>query len=169
MIIAIDPGLTGAIAVMDHYGDRINIQDLPTIAHGKSTKVRRQIDPANLADIIKKNQFIATPTVVVMEAQHPRPGQGVSSVFSLGDSNGVIRGVTASLEIPLHQISPAKWKKALGLNSDKEISRSTAIKLYPAFSHLLARKRDHNRAEALLLAHYWLTWQFFNTTGNKST
>jgi crossover junction endodeoxyribonuclease RuvC len=125
VILGIDPGLTGACAVLD--GQRANgiveivaLYDLPTIGTGK----QREIDATALAHLIRAHTPYAFAAV---EKVASRPGQGVSSTFKFGTSYGVIRGVIGTLEIPIRHVTPSKWKKTLGLNGDAEASRARAI------------------------------------------
>jgi crossover junction endodeoxyribonuclease RuvC len=148
-VIAIDPGLTGAAAVLDTQGAIIDCFDLPTIGEGP----QRRIDAANFSDLISKHQPYA---FAIVEQVGARKGQGVSSTFRFGKAYGTILGVFGARSIPVRNVSPAKWKKALGLNSDGEVSRARAIETWPAHAKLFARKRDHNRAEAALLGLYAL-------------
>jgi len=147
-IAAFDPGLNGGGAFLTREG-LLACFDLPTI--GESA--HRRIDAANLADLLREHGPYAAAYVEQVGA---RPGQGVSSMFGFGQAYGTILGVIGALAIPVRHVSPAKWKKALGLNSDGEASRARAIETWPTHAELLARKRDHNRAEAALLALYGL-------------
>jgi crossover junction endodeoxyribonuclease RuvC len=92
------------------------------------------------------------PATVAIEHVAARPGQGVSSMFRFGQAVGVIAGVAAALGTPIEWISPARWKKAAGLGSDKELSRLRAIDAWPQQARLFSRRKDHNRAEAALIA-----------------
>jgi crossover junction endodeoxyribonuclease RuvC len=146
-VLAIDPGLEGAAAVLDAEGGLVACFDLPTIGAGK----QRRIDAANLADLIRAH----TPYVVaVVEQASARPKQGVSSSYRFGEARGTIVGVIGALDIPVRHAAPAQWKKALRLNSDAETSRGRAIETWPTQRELFARKKDHNRAEACLLGLY---------------
>ena len=148
-IIAIDPGLVGAGAVLDTGGDLVEVFDLPTIGEGN----RRRIDAANLADLIRAHEPY---TFAMVELVNSWPKQGVASTFRFGRAHGTILGVIGALTIPVRHVSPAKSKKALGLYGDAETSRARAIETWPAHADLFARKRDHNRAEAALLGLYGL-------------
>jgi hypothetical protein len=148
-VIAIDPGLTGAAAILDARGNLIEVFDLPTIG----LKAQRRIDAANLADLIRAH---APYTFAMVELVNSRPKQGVASTFRFGASYGAMFGVIVALAIPVRHVSPSKWKKALGLNSDAETSRARAIETWPTRADLFALKRDHNRAEATLLGLYGL-------------
>jgi crossover junction endodeoxyribonuclease RuvC len=148
-VLAVDPGLSGAAAVLDRQGDIVDAFDLPATGEGP----RRRIDTANLADLIRAR---APYAFAIVEQVGARPGQGVSSMFRFGQAYGTILGVIGALAIPVRHVSPAKWKRALGLNSDGETSRARAIETWPTRADLFARKRDHNRAEAALLGVYAL-------------
>lgn len=159
MIIGIDPGLTGAIAFIGRDG--YLVEDLPTMANGKGkAKVKRQIDAGELAEMIKhrSNESGEKMTKVYLERVAAMSNQGVSSVFSLGETYGAIKAVVATLQIPIEIISPQEWKKFYMLRRDKnkaitkELSRAKAIELFPKAG--LSRKKDHNLAEALLIANY---------------
>jgi crossover junction endodeoxyribonuclease RuvC len=146
-ILAIDPGLEGAGAVMDAGGELIEVFDLPTIGEG----ARRRIDAANLADLIRSHTPYA---FAIVEQVGAWPKQGVASTFRFGQAHGTILGVVGALAIPVRHATPARWKKAFGLNSDAEASRARAIETWPTYAGLFARKRGHNRAEAALLGLY---------------
>lgn len=158
MIIGIDPGITGAIAIIDSDGNLERVEDLPVMAKGKGkSKSKNQINAAGLAALIndmRKDGFGKRTVTVYLERVSSMPGQGMASTFSLGDTFGCIRGVCAALNIPVELISPQSWKKHYGIKKDKEIARAKAIELYPEAP--LHRKKDQNRAEAILIARYGL-------------
>jgi len=141
-VLGIDPGLTGAIAYyFPAHPNMISVEDLPVVDHC--------LDAATLAQRIEQMR----PDLAIIESVGSRPGEGVASVFKFGDTCGAIRGVVAALKIPVHRVHSTKWKRHFRLSSDKEESRSRALELWPASAHF-SRKRDHNRAEAALLARY---------------
>ena len=142
-VLGVDPGASGAIAFYFPAHDRLTVDDMPVVG--------KDVDAATLAARIK--QF--GPTHAVVEQVASRPGQGVSSVFRFGAGYGIVLGVIAALEIPVHLVTPAKWKKACGLDSDKEKSRALALRHWPSRSDLFGRRRDDGRAEAALLARYY--------------
>jgi crossover junction endodeoxyribonuclease RuvC len=148
-VLAIDPGLEGAAAILDAHGNLIEVFDLPTIGEG----TQRRIDAANLADLVREHGPYA---FAVVEQVNAFPRQGVSSTFRFGASYGTILGVIGALAIPLRHVSPAQWKRAMGLNNEAERSRMRAIERWPGQADWLARKRDHNRAEAALLGLFAL-------------
>jgi crossover junction endodeoxyribonuclease RuvC len=141
-ILGIDPGLGGAIAFFFPAQDVVSVEDMP-IAAG-------DVDAATLAERIAQMR----PNIAIVELVASRPGQGVASVFKFGCGFGMVRGVIAASGVPLHLVSPAKWKRSYGLDSDKERSRALALRLWPGRSDLFGRKKDHGRAEAALLARY---------------
>jgi crossover junction endodeoxyribonuclease RuvC len=148
-VLAVDPGLNGAAAVLDSAGGIIDCFDLPTIGEG----TQRRIDAANLADLIRAH---APYTFAMVELVNSWPKQGVASTFRFGASYGTILGVICALAIPLRHVSPAQWKRAMRLNNEAETSRMRAIDQWPGKAGFFARKRDHNRAEAALLGLYSL-------------
>jgi crossover junction endodeoxyribonuclease RuvC len=152
MIIGIDPGISGAIAAVSDGGVLLWVQDMPVRDAGKKARKQREIDGAELARILRPH--VADICCAWVEEVSAMPGQGVSSMFSLGDSRGTIRGVLEALGISVERVAPQRWKRAYGLDSDKEAARALAIRLYPTRSGELARKRDHGRAEAVLIARY---------------
>jgi crossover junction endodeoxyribonuclease RuvC len=149
LVLGLDPGLSGAGSVVHVKGSLVATFDFPLI--GDAT--RRRINAPGLADLLREHGPYA---FAVVEQVGARPGQGVSSMFHFGQSYGTILGVIGALAIPVRHVSPAKWKKALCLNSDGETSRARAIETWPEHAGLFARKRDHNRAEAALLGLYGL-------------
>lgn len=151
--IGIDPGLTGAIGVLSD-GVFLAVEDMPTVVKGTGS-VKREVDPAGLISLLKSHKSATGFTSIVLERVNAMPGQGVSSVFSLGDSFGCARSSIAACSIETTMVSPVTWKKYFKLERDKELSRALAIKLFPeAPLHL---KKYADRAEALLMAR-WL-WE----------
>lgn len=146
MIVGFDPGLSGGIAFVSDDGSLIDCQDLPVIGEG----TQRRVDAANLASIIRQHN----PTRAVLEQVGARPGQGVSSMFRFGQSVGTLAGVCGALGLPVTWVSPSKWKREAGLDSTAERSRARAIETWPDKAALFARVKDHNRAEAALLARW---------------
>ena len=152
-IIGIDPGLSGAIAVM-HDKKVINIYDMPVMAEGKKNK--RQLNSSQLVNIIKENINEGEETIVVVEQVNAMPGQGVTSMFNFGQTFGAIKGVCAALKLPIFFVRPSKWKKHFELiNSSKDASRTKVIEMYPTLSGQLAKKRDVNKSDAILIAKFY--------------
>lgn len=153
-IIGIDPGLDGALAVLTEYGVTL-VHDLPTI---EATKGRRQLDSHEFRDLIID---IGQVDMVVIEDQHAMPQNGTLSAFSMGRTIGRIDGVLTALERPVTYVQPAAWKKLLRCpaKAGKDWSLLTARNLYPHADGWLGRKLDHDRADAILIAHAWLVAQ----------
>ena len=152
-IIGIDPGLSGAIAVM-HDKKVISMHDMPVMAEGKKNK--RQLNSSQLVNIIKDNINEDEETIVVVEQVNAMPGQGVTSMFNFGQTFGAIKGVCAALKLPIFFVRPSKWKKHFELiNSSKDASRTKVIEMYPTLSGQLARKRDVNKSDAILIAKFY--------------
>ena len=150
MILGIDPGKSGAIAAFTDGGRLVGIDDMPVAGNLVSAALldemlHNRIDP-----------FADTPGTAVIEQVHAMPGQGVSSSFGFGRSLGVLEGVLAGQGWRIVWVTPAKWKRALGLTADKDMSRKRALELWPEHAPLFARKKDDGRAEAALIAHWWL-------------
>ena len=152
-IIGIDPGLSGAIAVM-HNKKVINMYDMPVMAEGKKNK--RQLNSSQLVNIIKENINEDEEAIVVVEQVNAMPGQGVTSMFNFGQTFGAIKGVCAALKLPIFFVRPSKWKKHFELiNSSKDASRTKVIEMYPTLSSQLAKKRDVNKSDAVLIAKFY--------------
>jgi crossover junction endodeoxyribonuclease RuvC len=151
LIVAIDPGLTGAIGFL-RGGVFAGVEDMPVVVKGVGS-VKNEVSPAGMKTLIKQYLQPGDAVVTVLEKVGAMPGQGVSSVFSIGDSYGAARAVLATGGFELIQVAPAVWKKHFKLTADKELSRALAQRLFPdAPLHL---KKHDGRAEALLLAR-WL-------------
>ena len=152
-IIGIDPGLSGAIAVM-HDKKVINMYDMPVMAEGKKNK--RQLNSSQLVNIIKENINEDEETIVVVEQVNAMPGQGVTSMFNFGQTFGAIKGVCAALKLPIFFVRPSKWKKHFELiNSSKDASRTKVIEMYPTLSGQFSKKRDVNKSDAVLIAKFY--------------
>jgi crossover junction endodeoxyribonuclease RuvC len=151
--IGIDPGLTGAVGILSD-GVFVAVEDMPTVAKG-SGSVKLEVSPAALLAVLREKTPPTDAVAAVIERVNAMPGQGVSSVFSLGDSFGSARAVLAVARCELHYVTPAQWKKHFKLTTDKELSRALAQRLFPTAP--LKLKKHDGRAEALLLAR-WL-WE----------
>ncbi len=152
-IIGIDPGLNGAIAVLENNKVK-EIFDVPVMPEGKKNK--RQLNSAQLVKMLKDISYNKEETVVVVENVSAMPGQGVTSMFNFGQTFGAIKGICAALGLPIFFVRPAKWKKHFDLiNSSKDASRTKVIEMYPSVSEKLSRKKDVNKADAILIARYF--------------
>ena len=84
------------------------------------------------------------------------PGQGVTSMFNFGQSFGIIKGICSAMQLSLYFVRPTKWKKYFNLiNSEKDASRTRAIEVFPYFSSQLSKKKDSNKADAILIASFY--------------
>ena len=157
-IIGIDPGLNGAIAVLQN-NKVIEIHDIPVMTDGKKNK--RQLNSAQLVKLLKDNFQDETDTVVIVEQVNAMPGQGVTSMFNFGQTFGAIKGICAALNLPIFFVRPAKWKKHFDLiNSSKDASRTKAIEMYPSISDQLSKKKDVNKSDAILIARFYSETRF---------
>ena len=152
-IIGIDPGLSGGIAVLEN-NRVLSIFDMPVMSEGKKNK--RQLNSAQLVSLIKENIKPSEDVAIVVEQVNAMPGQGVTSMFNFGQTFGAIKGVCAALGLPIFFVRPSKWKKHFELiNSSKDSSRTKAIEMYPALSNQLAKKKDVNKSDAILIARFY--------------
>jgi hypothetical protein len=146
--LGIDPGLGGALATFGPYG--IETYDMPTF----DIKGKRKLDIALLDNIVRGIVAVREPCLAVVEDVHSMPAQGVASSFSFGFVTGIVHALLAAHKVPLHLVSPAAWKRLMGLSADKDASRQRASRLFPTAATQWSRKRDDGRAEAALLAYY---------------
>ena len=161
LIIGIDPGISGAICFFEN-GEVKEILDTPNMAEGKKNK--RQINGPQIYNEISK-RIINIPkkeVVVVIEQVSAMPGQGVTSMFNFGQSFGVLKGICSAMQLSMHFVRPAKWKKYFNLiKTEKDASRTKVIEIFPYISSQLSRKKDSNKADAILIA------SFYNNTYQK--
>lgn len=149
VILGIDPGLSGAVGILDTSGKALEVLSMPVMVKGKGTgAVKNCVNPRGLYDALKGYDA----EYCVLETVNSMPGQGVAGVFSLGDSYGAIRSVIACLGIPLINVAPVTWKKHFKIQKDKEVARALAIQTFPEMSQMMVRKKDIDRAESLLMA-----------------
>ena len=155
LIIGIDPGITGAICFFED-GELKDVIDMPTMASGNKNK--KQINGSQIFNEIslRIQNYKSVNINVVVEQVSAMPGQGVTSMFNFGQSFGVLKGVCAAMQLPIFFVRPAKWKKYFSLiNSEKDASRTRAIEIFPYFSSQLAKKKDSNKADAILIASFY--------------
>ena len=155
LIIGIDPGITGAICFFEN-GEIKDVIDMPTMADGKKNK--KQINGRQIFNEIKSrtNEYDLNNINVVVEQVSAMPGQGVTSMFNFGQSFGVIKGICSAMELPIFFVRPIKWKKHFDLiNSQKDASRTKAIEMFPKISEILSKKKDANKADAILIASFY--------------
>ena len=155
LIIGIDPGISGAICFFQN-GVITDVIDMPSMADGKKNK--RQINSQQVFNEISE-RIINIPKkeiIVVIEQVSAMPGQGVTSMFNFGQSFGVLKGICSAMQLPMHFVRPAKWKKFFNLiNAEKDASRTKAIEIFPYISPQLSKKKDANKADAALIASFF--------------
>ena len=147
--LGVDPGLGGALALLDSCGG-ISTWDTPTFA----IKGKRRVDMHALWDLVHGIASMHEPALAVVEDVHSMPKQGVVSSFTFGRAAASVEMALVAAGVPLHLVSPASWKRIMQLGADKDASRLKASRLFPACSSQWARKKDDGRAEAALLAYY---------------
>ena len=161
LIIGIDPGITGSICFFKD-GKIIDVVEMPNMAEGKKNK--RQVNGAQIYhEISKRIKNLEKKDIkVIIEQVAAMPGQGVTSMFNFGQSFGVLKGICAAMQIPMYFVRPTKWKKYFNLiNSEKDASRTKAIEIFPHFSAQLSRKKDSNKADAILISSFFYeTYKF---------
>jgi hypothetical protein len=160
-IIGIDPGLSGALAVLTPDGTLEALCDTPTLTLRTSRGTRQEYDGPGLVGLLAP--YAGPQSHVSIEEAQAMPGQGTRSMFTIGLGMGIWLGMLGALGLAHTRIRPHVWKRRLGLTSDKEQARLRAMQLFPGAD--LRRKRDHGRAEALLLA--WHGWQQLGLPGQS--
>ena len=155
LIIGIDPGITGSICFFED-GKVLEVLDMPNMAEGKKNK--RQVNGAQIYNEIfnRTKNYSKKNIKVIIENVSAMPGQGVTSMFNFGQSFGVLKGICSAMQLSMYFVRPAKWKKYFNLiNSEKDASRTRAIEIFPYFSSNLSKKKDSNKADAILIASYF--------------
>ena len=158
LIIGIDPGISGSICFFED-NKIIDVVEMPTMAEGKKNK--RQVNGSQIYNEISKriNKSEKNNIRVVIEQVSAMPGQGVTSMFNFGQSFGILKGICSAMQLSMFFIRPAKWKKYFGLiKTEKDASRTKVIEIFPYISSELSRKKDSNKADAVLIASF-----FYNT------
>ena len=155
LIIAIDPGISGSICFFED-GKILDVVEMPTMTEGKKNK--KQVNGSQIYNEISKriNQIDKKDIKVIIENVSAMPGQGVTSMFNFGQSFGILKGMCSAMQLPMYFVRPAKWKKYFSLiNTEKDASRTKAIEIFPYFSPNLSKKKDSNKADAILIASYY--------------
>ena len=155
LIIGIDPGISGSICFFQD-GKIVDVIEMPTMTEGKKNK--KQVNSSQVFNEIseKIKKLDKNEIKVVIEQVSAMPGQGVTSMFNFGQSFGILKGICSAMQLPMYFVRPAKWKKYFNLiNSEKDASRTRAIEVFPYFSGQLSRKKDSNKADAILIASFY--------------
>ena len=155
LIIGIDPGISGSICFFED-GKITGLVEMPSMAEGKKNK--KQVNAAQIYnEIYTRIKNLEKKNIkIVIEQVSAMPGQGVTSMFNFGQSFGVLKGLCSAMQLPMYFVRPAKWKKYFNLiNSEKDASRTRAIEIFPYFSSQLSKKKDSNKADAILIASFY--------------
>ena len=155
LIIGIDPGISGSICFFED-GKILEVIEMPVMTDGKKNK--KQVNGAQIYNEFSKriNKKKDDEVRVVIEQVSAMPGQGVTSMFNFGQSFGILKGICSAMQLPMFFVRPAKWKKYFNLiNSQKDASRTRAIEIFPYFSTQLSKKKDSNKADAILIASFY--------------
>jgi len=155
LIIGIDPGISGSICFFQD-GVIKDVVEMPTMIEGKKNK--KQVNGSQIFnEISEKIKNMDKKNIkVVIEHVTAMPGQGVTSMFNFGQSFGIIKGICSAMQLSVYFVRPAKWKKYFNLiNSEKDASRTRAIEIFPYYSSHLSRKKDSNKADAILIASFF--------------
>ena len=155
LVIGIDPGITGSLCFFED-GKIVDLIEMPNMADGK--KQKKQVNGAQIYnEILLRTKNVEKKNIkVVIEHVSAMPGQGVTSMFNFGQSFGVLKGICSAMQLSMHFVRPAKWKKYFNLiNAEKDASRTKAIEIFPYISNQLSRKKDANKADAALIASFF--------------
>jgi crossover junction endodeoxyribonuclease RuvC len=154
LIIGIDPGISGSICFFKD-GKILEVIEMPVMTEGKKNK--KQVNGAQIYnEFLKRVNKKEDEIRVVIEQVSAMPGQGVTSMFNFGQSFGILKGICSAMQLPMFFVRPAKWKKYFNLiNSQKDASRTRAIEIFPYFSTQLSKKKDSNKADAILIASFY--------------
>jgi crossover junction endodeoxyribonuclease RuvC len=155
LVIGIDPGISGSICFFQD-GKIIDVLEMPTMIEGKKNK--KQVNGSQIFNEISERirKLDKRDIKVIIEQVSAMPGQGVTSMFNFGQSFGILKGICSAMQLPMYFVRPAKWKKYFNLiNSEKDASRTRAIEVFPYFSSQLSRKKDSNKADAILIASFY--------------
>ena len=155
LVIGIDPGISGSICFFQD-GKIIDVVEMPTMIEGKKNK--KQVNGSQIFNEISERieKIDKKDIKVIIEQVSAMPGQGVTSMFNFGQSYGILKGICSAMQLPMYFVRPAKWKKYFNLiNSEKDASRTKAIEIFPYFSTQLSKKKDSNKADAILIASFY--------------
>ena len=154
-VMGVDPGLDGAIAILDTSTGELTVHDMPTVELAKAKGSARVVS-AQLLSTLMAGQSIEH---AVVERVTAMPGQGVTGMFSLGRSLGIVEGIIAAYDVPITLVQPKLWQSIYGLKGkkiDADGSRQKALQLFPREAALFARKKDNGRADAALIARWYV-------------
>lgn len=161
-VVGIDPGIDGAIALFD--GKNLLVEDIPNLEVKVAKKFKKAINFSALSELF--HLIFAGADHAFLEQVGAMPGQGVTSMFNFGKTAGALEMALSMSGLPYTLIAPVKWKSELGLNSSGTRSLQRANQIFPSFPHFFKRVKDHNRAEAALLA--WYGYQIMTGKGVRN-
>jgi crossover junction endodeoxyribonuclease RuvC len=153
--IGIDPGISGGVAVIED-GKPVRFFDTPSFIVKKGKRNASVYDIPGMVRIFHEIVTDEEQAFVTMEKVGAMPDQGVVSVFNFGMGFGIWQGILVALQLRYELVHPVRWKKLLmqDMEKEKDASRIRAMQLFPQAAGMLNLKKHHNRADALLLAHY---------------
>lgn len=161
LIISCDPGLTGALALLDSQRGLLECEDIPTCGNGTASgSMRSWVDAEALQNILcawsRRHEFAQRSVRAAIERPIPMPKLPAQTVASQFDTFGVLRALIAMKVGPggMHMVNPQAWKRFFGLDKEKDESRACCLRLYPSAPVTLVK--HHNRAEAILIGHWLL-------------
>ena len=134
----------------------MDVVEMPTMTEGKKNK--KQVNGSQIFNEISERikEIDKKDIKVIIEQVSAMPGQGVTSMFNFGQSYGILKGICSAMQLPMYFVRPSQWKKYFNLiNSEKDASRTRAIEIFPYFSGQLSRKKDSNKADAILIASFY--------------
>lgn len=159
LIIGVDPGITGALALVQQIGAQtllMAVKDMPVAQFRAGKAMKSHVIPTQVVGLLKEwidPAPLDMPVDVFIEEVHAMPGQGVTSMFRFGHVAGLLEGVVAGLGLRLHKTPPREWQAIARVRKDPDAGRHRASELFPNLSAAFTRKMDHNRADAALIAY----------------
>lgn len=155
IVIGCDPGLTGALAFVDHHGTLLALDDVPTMLNpdaGPATTIKREVDVCALYALVRERVPADEVAICALEHVSVMGGKGSQAIVSLAATKAAMMAVLRLLRHDVRRVTPQAWKRFYGLGGDKAQCLTLARTLYP--SAPLTRAKDHNRAEAALIARF---------------
>ena len=146
MILGIDVGISGAVALLDG-GKLVSVHDMPTVSVTVGGKKKRRIDARALYELLQFEKL----QHAFIEIVNARPNQGVSSMFAFGQASGIAEAIAWVMTPDVTGVRPQTWKKHFNLGHDKVSSRDLASQLWPDQADRFKRGKDDGRAEAALI------------------
>ena len=148
IIGGIDPGLEGALAILDFHNSLLHLWDTPTVTMRVGDKDRKRIDPEGYLYALNQQKI----DNLALEKVHSTPNDGHTGAFTFGKTTGVTIGLLVALGIPFSETTPAQWKLDLRVPANKDSARHRASELFPHCAAAWARAMDDGRAESALIA-----------------